>query len=91
MSTRIMRNGTKIARRPRGRPRGFDQAEVLARVRRVFMDKGYSATSLDDLAEAACLNRPSLYAAFGNKEQLYLHALRQYGASSGGCGASRRR
>src|SRR5436190_11508455 len=77
-----MRNGTKTVSRPRGRPRSFDEAQVLDRVRTVFMDKGFSAASLDDLAAAAGLNRPSLYAAFGNKEQLYLHALRHYGEQS---------
>jgi AcrR family transcriptional regulator len=79
MSTRIVRSGTEPKKRAPGRPRGFDTAEVLGRLRGVFMDKGFSAASLDDLAAAAGLNRPSLYAAFGNKEQLYLHVLRQYG------------
>ena len=53
---------------------------MLDRVRAVFIEKGFSATSLDDLAAASGLNRPSLYAAFGDKEQLYIHALRRYGA-----------
>jgi TetR/AcrR family transcriptional regulator, copper-responsive repressor len=65
--------------RPRGRPREFDPDEALGRVRRVFIEKGFSATSLDDLAAASGLNRPSLYAAFGNKEELYVRALRHYG------------
>jgi TetR/AcrR family transcriptional regulator, copper-responsive repressor len=80
-----MRTGTKIPAetsrtpaRPRGRPREFNTDEVLARVRRVFIEKGFAATSLDDLAAAAGLNRPSLYAAFGNKEELYVRALRHY-------------
>jgi AcrR family transcriptional regulator len=77
-----MRNSTESAKRAPGRPRGFDKAEVLHRVRRVFMMSGFSATSLDDLASATGLNRPSLYAAFGNKEQLYLAALRDYGTQS---------
>ncbi|HEY6982439.1 MAG TPA: TetR/AcrR family transcriptional regulator [Reyranella sp.] len=51
-------------------------------MRMVFMDKGFAGASLDELAEAAGLNRPSLYAAFGDKEQLYLHALRFYGDKS---------
>ena len=79
-----MRNGTKIVeeapRRLRGRPRSFETGEVLERVRRVFMDKGFAAASLDELSEAAGLNRPSLYAAFGDKEQLYIATLRHYGA-----------
>ncbi|MEQ1712860.1 MAG: TetR family transcriptional regulator [Hyphomicrobium sp.] len=65
-----MRIGTKQPKRARGRPREFDADEVLDRVRAVFMQKGYSAASLDDLAAAAGLNRPSHYAAFGDKEQL---------------------
>lgn len=77
-----MRNGTKMTARPRGRPRGFDTEEVLGRVRAVFMAKGFAAASLDELAAAAGLNRPSLYAAFGDKEQLYIAALRFYGAKS---------
>lgn len=81
-----MRSSTKIAesasKRPRGRPRSFDTAEVLDRVRAVFMDKGFAGASLDELAEAAGLNRPSLYAAFGDKEQLYIQTLRFYGDKS---------
>jgi AcrR family transcriptional regulator len=81
-----MRSSTKLVepppRRPRGRPRSFDTAEVLDRVRTVFMDKGFAGASLDELAEAAGLNRPSLYAAFGDKEQLYIHTLRFYGDKS---------
>ncbi len=76
-----MRNDTKIAR-PRGRPRAFDEDEALDRIRETFLEKGFSGASLDDLASAAGLNRPSLYAAFGDKESLYLHALRRYGEIS---------
>ena len=78
-----MRSSTKITedviKRPRGRPRGFAPDEVLQRVRDVFIEKGFAGASLDELSEAAGLNRPSLYAAFGDKEQLYIHTLRHYG------------
>ena len=78
-----MRISTKmteeVVRRPRGRPRGFAPEEVLQRVRDVFIEKGFAGASLDELSEAAGLNRPSLYAAFGDKEQLYIHTLRHYG------------
>lgn len=77
-----MRSSTKIGKRPRGRPRGFVAEEVLERVRTVFMEKGFAAASLDDLAAASRLNRPSLYAAFGDKEQLYIATLHHYGQKS---------
>src|SRR5262245_47527927 len=76
-STKIIE---EVIRRPRGRPRGFEPDAVLQRVRAVFLEKGFAGASLDELAEAAGLNRPSLYAAFGDKEQLYIHTLRAYGA-----------
>ena len=61
--------------KPRGRPRSFDPDEVLDKARAVFWNLGYAATSLDDLAAATGLNRPSLYAAFGDKHALYMAAL----------------
>lgn len=75
-----MRNGTELTKRSPGRPRGFKPEEVLEKVRAVFLAKGFTGASLDELAAAAGLNRPSLYAAFGDKEQLYIAALRHYGA-----------
>ena len=73
--------------RPRGRPRSFDPDEVLDKARAVFWNLGYAATSLDDLAAATGLNRPSLYAAFGDKHALYVAALersrREAGAALG--------
>jgi len=77
-----MRTGTEITKRSRGRPRAFITAEVLDRVHTVFMEKGFAAASLDELAAASGLNRPSLYAAFGDKEQLYITTLRFYGEKS---------
>jgi AcrR family transcriptional regulator len=62
-------------RRPRGRPRSFDPDVVLEKAREVFWNLGYAAASLDDLAAATGLNRPSLYAAFGDKHALYMAAL----------------
>jgi AcrR family transcriptional regulator len=44
----------------------------------VFWDAGYSAASLDELAAAMEMNRPSVYAAFGDKESLYLKSLADY-------------
>ena len=75
-----MRTGTELIKRSLGRPRACITEEVLDRVRVVFMAKGFAGASLDELAAAARLNRPSLYAAFGDKEQLYVATLRFYGA-----------
>jgi TetR/AcrR family transcriptional regulator, copper-responsive repressor len=63
----------------RGRPRAYDPQDALKRARDVFWVKGYAATSLDDIVEATAMNRPSLYAAFGDKEAIYLAALRMQG------------
>lgn len=62
----------------RGRPREFDCAEALASALRVFWEKGYEGASLTDLTEAMGITRPSLYAAFGNKEALFKQALDLY-------------
>lgn len=62
----------------RGRPREFDAKEALAAALHVFWDKGYSGASLSDLTEAMGITRPSLYAAFGNKEELFKQALDLY-------------
>ena len=70
-----MQDGTKITPRPRGRPRKFDEDAVLRAALQRFRTQGFANTSLDDLAEATGLNRPSLYAAFGDKKSLYLAAL----------------
>lgn len=62
-----------------GRPRAFDVDQALERAMRVFWGKGYQGTSLSDLTEAMGINRPSLYAAFGNKEELFRKVLDRYG------------
>ncbi len=67
-----------------GRPRTFCMDEALDVALKVFWRKGYEGTSLDDLTEAMGISRPSLYCAFGSKEQLFRTALDRY---MGGAGA----
>jgi len=61
-----------------GRPREFDKDKALERALELFWRQGYEGTSVEDLATAMGINRPSLYAAFGNKEALFLKALDRY-------------
>lgn len=62
----------------RGRPREFCPDEALASALQVFWTKGYEGASLSDLTDAMGITRPSLYAAFGNKEALFRQALDLY-------------
>lgn len=61
-----------------GRPRAFDTDKALDSAMRVFWRKGFEGTSLPDLTKAMGINRPSMYAAFGNKEELFRKALDRY-------------
>ena len=67
-----------VETRRRGRPRAYDPQAALRQVTDTFWKTGYSATSLDDISAATGMNRPSLYAAFGDKHALYLEALAGY-------------
>lgn len=62
----------------RGRPRAYDPDKALRDAMALFWEHGYSATSLDALSAVTGMNRPSLYAAFGDKKALYLKALASY-------------
>jgi AcrR family transcriptional regulator len=70
--------GTRTASRPRGRPRAFDPDMALEAALRVFWQKGYEGTAVSDLTAAMGINRPSIYATFGNKEALFRKALDRY-------------
>lgn len=61
--------------RKRGRPRAFEPDEVLPRAFETFLRHGYAGTSTDALAGAMGLSKPSLYAAFGDKRQLFQRVL----------------
>ncbi|HEY6388122.1 MAG TPA: TetR/AcrR family transcriptional regulator [Candidatus Acidoferrum sp.] len=61
-----------------GRPRAFDPEKALEAALWVFWTKGYEGTALSDLTAAMGINRPSIYATFGNKEALFRKALDRY-------------
>lgn len=71
----MVKRGTKARR---GRPRAFDADEALESALHVFWIKGYEGASLADLTGAMGINRPSLYAAFGDKEALFRRVLDRY-------------
>jgi len=60
------------------RQREFDTDKALDAAMRIFWDKGFEATSLTDLTSGMGIQRPSLYAAFGDKKELFETALRRY-------------
>lgn len=62
----------------RGRPRQYDPDRALAAALGEFRQRGYAATSLDHLSAATGMKRPSLYAAFGNKRDVYLKAVERF-------------
>jgi AcrR family transcriptional regulator len=64
--------------KPRGRPLAFNQDEALDKALRIFWSRGYEGASMAELTEALGINKPSIYAAFGNKEELFRKALVRY-------------
>jgi AcrR family transcriptional regulator len=64
----------------RGRPRDYEPDTALAQAMAAFWDAGYAATTLDAISSGTGMNRPSLYAAFGDKRALYGRALDRYRA-----------
>jgi AcrR family transcriptional regulator len=65
------------------RPRSFDLDDAVDRALHLFWSKGYEGTTLGDLTDALGINRPSLYAAFGSKEDLFRRALERYAEGPG--------
>ncbi|MEM9012463.1 MAG: TetR/AcrR family transcriptional regulator [Pseudomonadota bacterium] len=73
----------KSERLPRGRPRSIDRAAVLARATETFWRLGYEGASLSELTAAMGVSRPTLYTAYGDKADLFMAALEQYGGTYG--------
>src|SRR6516165_8757623 len=69
---------------PSGRTRQFDVDEALDRALEAFWARGYEGATLLELTRAMGINRPILYAAFGNKEQLFRKAVDRYQAGPQG-------
>ena len=63
---------------PGGRPRTFDEEEALDRAVEVFWRHGYEGTTLGDLTAAMGVNKPSLYAVFGSKAELFRKVIHRY-------------
>ncbi len=62
----------------RGRPRGFDREDALKRAMLLFWSQGYCTTSISELCSTMKIGSPSLYAAFGSKEELFCETLNLY-------------
>ncbi|MEO7447764.1 MAG: helix-turn-helix domain-containing protein, partial [Humibacillus sp.] len=62
-----------------GRTRSFDDEVVLAAAAAAFRERGYEATSVDDLVRVTGLHRGSLYSAFGSKRGIFVRALTRAG------------
>jgi len=63
-----------------GRPREFDREKALEEAMKVFWAKGYDGASLSELTKAMGINKPSVYAAFGDKRRLFDEAVERYSA-----------
>lgn len=70
--------------KPRGRPRKHDRDETLDKALQVFWQRGYHATSMSDLVEATGVAKPGLYADFGDKDHLFVTAIKRYLNTIGG-------
>jgi TetR/AcrR family transcriptional regulator, copper-responsive repressor len=74
----MVQKKSAVVPRPRGRPRAYDPETALQQATDAFWRTGYSGTSVDEISAATGMNRPSLYAAFGDKRALYREALARY-------------
>lgn len=74
----MVQNIEKPEEKRRGRPRAYDPQKALEQATDIFWKSGYAGTSVDEIAAATGMNKPSLYAAFGGKHDLYMEALNRY-------------
>jgi AcrR family transcriptional regulator len=74
---------TNIAKRPRGRPKGFIPDEALDRAVEMFWEHGYEGVDVDRIARAVNVTKPALYRAFGDKSTLLLKAVERYATTYG--------
>jgi AcrR family transcriptional regulator len=81
--TYVLLDTERTAMAALGRPRGFDREAALEAAMFLFWRKGFEATSMNDLCDAMGVRSPSLYAAFGSKEALYLEAVEHYVRTQG--------
>ncbi|MDR7276623.1 TetR/AcrR family transcriptional regulator [Catenuloplanes atrovinosus] len=72
-----------------GRPRKFDEHDVLVAVRRQFNETGYHGTSVEDLSRVTGLSKGSLYSAFGDKDSLFRRIFEEYCENSDRSAAAR--
>ncbi|OBG21302.1 TetR family transcriptional regulator [Mycolicibacterium celeriflavum] len=72
----------------RGRPRTFDRTQALERAMEVFWQHGYDGASMTDLTTSMGINSPSLYGAFGSKEELFREAVAHYDQTLGATAAA---
>lgn len=84
-SITIARKNSGSPGKRRGRPREFDKEKALDRALELFWRQGYEGTSIADLRQAIGITAPSLYAAFGSKEELYRRVLERYLTGLGRC------
>src|ERR1700759_5211360 len=78
----------KNSKRPRGRPRNFNEGEALKKATQIFWSKSYDGVAIDDLIAGMGVGRQSLYSTFGDKRTLFLRVLRAY-AERKGAGAGK--
>jgi AcrR family transcriptional regulator len=78
MSNEINTEAAIQPAKQRGRPLAFNQEDALDKALNVFWLRGYEGATMTELTEALGINKPSIYAAFGNKEELFRKALAKY-------------